>query len=219
MWIAGKSGASCSPHWRSYTINQAALPIPDFNIHRDIPARSSVHAGRKTVDWHIDSGDRVGWESPFGEIWKNCSMGEKRKEAAMADLYPRLTPPAHPTSCRISLADVFDGIIHCPFCGNMPAYYEDFEFHSTPCEHLLAFYVDDTHQFISQRLMKAIRFYGFSVNEDLMTCEAGDELFGSWSFICMAGIIPYSLIFEQTYELKVDLLLLEVAFAPLSTAE
>ena len=143
-------------------------------------------------------------------------MRAKKTEAAMAVLYPRLTPPAHPTSCRISLADVFDGIIHCPFCGNMPAYYEDFEFHLTPCEHLLAFYSDDTHHFISRRLMKAIRSHGFSANEDQMICEAGDELFGSWSLICMAGIIPYSLIFEQTYELEIDIQFLQVAFAPLS---
>ena len=132
----------------------------------------------------------------------------------MADLFPRLIAPVHPTASSITLSDVFDGLVHCPFCGNLPAYYEDLEFHPTPCEHLLAFWSDEQHQYVSPRLVEIIRAHGFQPNEDHQVCELGEHFVASWPFIFMAGIIPYSITFTQTFETAQDLSSIIVAYAP-----
>jgi hypothetical protein len=137
----------------------------------------------------------------------------------MANLLPGLSPPTLSTSTEIFLSDIFEGHVHCPFCGASSGYHVKLEFHATPCEHMLAFYADDEHQYISKRLIDQVREYGLPLDAGDEACTIGDQTDASWPLIFMSGIVPYSVIFSQSFDVEVDLISIHVAFAPIITLE
>lgn len=137
----------------------------------------------------------------------------------MANLLPGLSPPAHSTSTEIFLSDIFEGHVHCPFCGASSGYHVKLDFHATPCDHMLAFYACEEHQYISKRLIDQIKEYGLSFDEEKEQCTVGDPIDASWPLFFMSGIVPYSVIFIQSFDAKVDLISIHVAFAPIIVAD
>lgn len=137
----------------------------------------------------------------------------------MAELHPALTPPAHSTSTEIFLSDIFEGHVHCPFCGASSGYHVKLDFFATPCEHMLAHYADDHHQYISKRLVEYTKEFGLPVDEKGESCTIGDPFGASWPLIFMSGIVPYSMIFNQSFDVEVDLIQIHVAFAPIISVD
>lgn len=137
----------------------------------------------------------------------------------MADLLPVLLPPAHATSTEIFLSDIFEGHVHCPFCGASSGYNVKLEFFPTPCEHMLAHYADDHHQYVSPRLIEQIKEYGLPIDEEREVCPTGEPFGASWKLIFMSRIVPYSIIFNQSFDVEVDLIQIHVAFAPIIYVE
>ena len=113
----------------------------------------------------------------------------------------RLAPPRNVTSTAVHLHDRVGNLLHCPFCGKISAEYAKGEFIPNVCDHMLVFYADLEHQYVSKALLAALRNCQFPVSEEEQTCTLGDSMHASWPITELAGIVPYSISFIQVFDL------------------
>ncbi len=97
----------------------------------------------------------------------------------------------------VSLHDSFEGMVHCPFCGKLSAEYINEEFIPNVCEHMLVFYADFYHYYISKVLLSEMSAHKLPISKEHPTGGIGDQWSTNWQVADLAGIVPYSIIFSQ----------------------